>query len=457
MNPGDEFTAKIEDIAYYEGAGVAKIDGFVIFIPWTVPGDVVRAKLIKSKGAYGIGNLIEIVKKSNFRVNPSCPLFYSCGGCTLQNLKYEKQLEIKENFIRQSLRRIGHTDLSKILFQPIISSPEIWFYRNKMEFCFGKSDGKINIGLHKRGSYRDMVNVEKCNIFSQRAEGIVQFFRDFAENKKLEVYDNVTHQGFLRWLVIREGKNTGEVMVNLVTNYGEIPDIDELKREALSNFPEIKSLLWTVNTQRADAVLTERERVLGGMPFITEMIGAIKFRIGSQTFFQPNSYATEKLYSRLVGLANLTGRETILDLYSGSGGIGLSLSKKSKMVFGIESSPDSVSAGEENIRINRVGNMSLILGDVRKVIYKRRGWKGNIDLVVMDPPRAGIAKKTMRWIVGLRSPRIIYVSCNPATLARDISIFVQNGYSLREVQGIDMFPHTYHVEVIAYLEKVPLA
>ncbi len=449
MEIGDRFTAEIIDFAYHEGKGVAKVDGFVVFIPWTIPGDVVDASLKDTKANFGFGELIKILRPSDRRTSPLCPLFTMCGGCTLQNLDYERQLSLKGDYVLESLKRIAHIEPSCSDLFPIIRSPEIWYYRNKMEFVFGERGGNLILGLHKRGSYKDYVDVKKCYIFSKSAPQIMDIVRDFATRTDLNAYNPITHVGFLRHLVMREAKSTGKMLVNLVTDQGDI-NWQDLVRDT----PEyLSSLIWTLNTRKADAVIPEKQIVIKGIGDLVDKIGDIYFCINSNSFVQPNPSAAAIMYERILELLELRGEETVLDLYCGSGGIGLSLAKSAKKIFGIDSNQLSIEAASKNAQLNRIENITFITEDVRKALYRRKGWRDRIDVAVLDPPRDGVSKRTMKHLLYLRTPKILYVSCNPTTLARDASIIIESGYDLQAVQPIDMFPHTYHVEVLTLFKR----
>ncbi|OYD14880.1 23S rRNA (uracil(1939)-C(5))-methyltransferase RlmD [candidate division WOR-3 bacterium JGI_Cruoil_03_44_89] len=449
MQIGQRFTAEIVDFAYYQESGVAKVDGFVVFVPWTLPGDVVEAYIRDVKANFGFAELIEIKKPSDNRVSPLCPVFSMCGGCTLQNLFYKQQIALKKNYVIDSLKRIGHVDPSSVDILPIVESPQIWFYRNKMEFVFGEKNGKLILGLHRRGSYKDYVDVRKCFIFSKSAPQIMDAAREFAGETGLSAYDPVTHRGFLRHLVIREAKSTGKMLVNLVTDCGDA-DIEKL---AMMMPKRVTSFFWTINTRRADAVIPEKDRVIRGSGEIVDRIGDTDFYITPYSFVQPNPLTASIMYEKIHELLKPRGDETLLDLYCGSGGIGLYLSRSVKQVFGIDSSRSSVESAEKNAQLNNCKNIMFIKDDIRKALYKRKGWRDRIDIAVIDPPRDGVSKRAMRHLLNLRIPKLLYVSCNPTTLARDTSTLIENGYELECVQPIDMFPHTYHIEVITLFSR----
>ncbi|MCD5383960.1 23S rRNA (uracil(1939)-C(5))-methyltransferase RlmD [candidate division WOR-3 bacterium] len=445
MQIGDKFTTEIIDFAYFKESGVARVNEFAVFVPWTLPGDVIEARMVKRKASFGLAELVRIKEPSPNRIAPLCPLFQKCGGCTLQNLSYKQQILLKENFLKESMKRIADMDLSSVDILPTVESPEIWYYRNKMEFVFGEQDGNFILGLHKRGSYKQYVDVKECLIFSKSASEIMERVRNFVTETGLSIYSPITHRGFLRHLVMREAKSTGKMLINLVTDYGEL-DIENL----ISLVPEyVSAFLWTINTKRADAVIPDKIRLIKGTSNIVEQIGDLNFYITPYSFIQPNPYSAALLYEKTRELANIQGDETLLDLYCGSGGIGLSLSKYAKQVFGIDSSESSIESAEMNLRLNKFSNIRFITGDVRRVLYQRKGWRGRIDIAIIDPPRDGMPGRAIMHLINLKIPELIYVSCNPSTFARDAALLTKNRYSLKSIQLIDMFPHTYHIELIA--------
>ncbi len=449
MQIGDRFTAEIVDFAYHQESGVAKVDGFVIFIPWTLPGDIVEAYVRDIKANFGFAELIEIKKPSSDRASPLCPVFSMCGGCTLQNLAYEHQVALKEKYVIGSLKRIAHIEPSSVDILSIVKSPQLWYYRNKMEFVFGKKNDEVILGLHKRGSYKEYVDVKECFIFSKSAPQIMDTVRNFARKLNLSTYNPVTHKGILRHLVMREAKSTGKMLINLVTDFGEI-DIEKFAKM----MPErVASFLWTINTRKADAVIPEKDRVIRGTGEIIDRIANIDFCITPYSFVQPNPYAAGIMYDKIFELLNPRGDETILDLYCGSGGISLYLSRSVKQVFGIDSSQSSIESATKNAQLNNCKNIKFIKDDVRRVLYQRKGWRDRVDIAVIDPPRDGVSKRAMKHLITLKIPTLLYVSCNPTTLARDTSILIENGYKLDCIQPIDMFPHTYHIEVIAIFSR----
>ncbi len=453
----DIFHIEIGDIALPHNWGVGKREGFTIFVPGAIAGDSVKVKVLRRKKSFAYGKILKIEKKSAFRVYPRCKSFGICGGCALQNLDYEKQLNIKENYLIQTLEKIGRLDLKNAKILPIVGSPKIWLYRNKMEFAFGERDGKLILGLRERSSpfkrySKEVIPLKRCHIFAEWIENLFPVVLSFSEQRKLVPYNPFTKEGFLRHLVLREGKKTGEIMAILVTREGKIFDIAHLAKKVLKECPELKSFWWVINNQIADVVNYEKKQLILGDPYISETLGRLKFRIYPETFFQPNSLGAEILYEKIRDFANLSGREKLLGLYCGTAPIEIFLSSGAKEVVGVDISSANIQNAEENSQINETENCSFICGRVENVLKELEG--KNFDLLILDPPRSGLTPKALKLCLRMNIPRIVYTSCNPSTLARDLSKFQESGYSLKRLVGIDLFPHTGHLEALTLLEKL---
>lgn len=380
-----------------------------------------------------------------------CEHFGTCGGCSWQDVDYDEQLRRKEHSVRRALNGLGDTG-----FFPIIPSPETWFYRNKMEFTFSGKEGDVKIGMHERGRFDRIVNINKCFLLSEYSNGIIEFFRDFANKKSMKVYHPKTHRGFLRYLVIREGKNTEEVLVNLITTRDDFVYKDELIEAFQNNFSRVKAFLWGINTRVADTAIAEEMSLLFGKPYLEERISNLSLIVSPTAFFQPNTKATERLYSIIKDFAELSGKETVLDLYCGVGGIGIYLAKWAGRVYGIELSAEAILDARRNVDLNNVKNATFYKGDVRELLRQAGSseFDGKISLVVVDPPRSGIPRKVLRRICDVKSEKIIYISCNPRVLEGDMSYLVtEGGYRIMRVQPLDMFPHTPHVETVLLLDR----
>lgn len=449
-----ELPVTITDIALPNDYGVAKYEGKTYMIPGAALGaDLIIRKAVRKKGV----QFAEIVREqapSPFYTPPQCPHFGPCGGCVFQNLKYNKQLELKTGHFKHTLRHIGGVDTPPDL--SVYPSPHLYLYRNKMEFAFGEKDGLVRLGLRKRSSplhrYKhSIVPLQQCEIFSDIVTAVFPVMTDYAAQHGLEAYHTHTGTGDLRHLVLREGKNTGEVMALLVTVKRNLPDLGEMISSIKEKVPAIKSLTWIRTDRPADVVTFEDSILLSGQPYIEEkLFDSLRFRIYPSSFFQPNVYQAERLYTKVEEFADLSGSERILGLYCGTGTMELCLAGAAAEVIGIDIVSDNIQTAVENAAINGLHNASFISGDVEKVLREEHF---NADICLIDPPRGGIAGKAMRHLIEINPPKMIYVSCNPATLARDIALLKDGGYRLLNIAAFDMFPHTAHMEAVALLER----
>jgi 23S rRNA (uracil1939-C5)-methyltransferase len=443
---------EISDLAY-GGKSVAKLDGFVVLLRGGIPGDIVKVEIVKKKSNFAEAKILEIIKESDLRTKPVCSHFGLCGGCSWQDLKYEEQLKFKTKQVKESLKHIG--GFSDFPIQEALGSEEIFYYRNKMEYAFAPDPNQqLILGLHPKERFDQVFDLKECFLQSVKANLIVDFVRNFAKEKKLIPYDLRQRSGFLRFLAIREGKNSDMTMVNLVTNKGEFPFKDEFSSKLLSNLPFVKSIVRNIHSKLANIAVGEEEELLGGERTITEKLGKFKFEISGNSFFQTNTKQAEKLYEVVLNMADLQGDESVLDLYCGTGTISIFLSQNAKRVIGVESMEESVKNAQRNAGLNGVTNCEFVCGEVKKVLAKLFGDKEIPDLVVVDPPRAGLHKHVVKSLLNIKPPQIIYVSCNPSTLARDLKILCEECYKLEKVQPIDMFPHTYHIETVVKLNAV---
>ncbi|MCX8083048.1 MAG: 23S rRNA (uracil(1939)-C(5))-methyltransferase RlmD [bacterium] len=443
---------EIVDMAFPERWAVGKSRGMVIFVSDAVLGDKVKVNITERKKKFAYGMVKEIVVISPYRIEPLCKHFGLCGGCTMQNLLYEKQLQLKGRYLLNTIQKIaGRNILSGVNVFPVVPSPDIFYYRNKMEFAFGEKDGSIVLGLKERmarssGYYKNTIPLSECSIFSDTVQDIFPVFTHFVKKTGLGVYDTYTHQGFFRHLVVREGKKTGERMILMVTRSGEPPDMTGL----LEVMPKsVKSLWWVENNRISDVVAFERKHNLYGSPFITEEIGGLKFRITPQCFFQPNTKAAALLYTQIKEELKEAGVEYLLGLYCGSGVMEIFLSSAVKQTSGIDIEPSNIEAAEENCRINNIKNCKFYQCSVEDIFSRK--FKGELkepDAVIVDPPRAGLSGKAMKNIISLKSKRIIYVSCNVPAFARDAAVLYQTGYHLEKIYSFDFFPHTPHLETL---------
>lgn len=444
----------ITDIAFPNNYGVGKIDGYVLFVPGAVPQDIVRVEVVEGGKKFGYGKIISIEEPSPLRVEPLCPHFGICGGCTLQNLAYDSQLIIKENYIRQTLKRLGNIDVGEIDMLPIVPSPSVSFYRTKLELAFGEKDGKIILGLRERVSPFEqygsrVVPLQVCEVFSPLIQKILPVFTDFAIENRLTPYNPTTRKGFLRHLIIRESKSTGELMFILETTTGTLPDTEKLWQRLTGDLLQAKSLYSAINNGQTDVILYEKTSHINGSLFIEEILDDFTFHIHPQSFFQPNAAAAKGLYEKIPYLAALSHDETILGLYCGSGAIEIFLSPFVKKVIGIDSLPQNITNAIENCRINGRSNCSFHAKTVESLLHNRS--IHTPDILILDPPRAGITPVALQALLQLRPAKIVYISCNPSTLARDLKHLRENRYTINKIVPFDFFPHTSHLETLVYL------
>ncbi len=434
----------------YPGRSLARYNGRAVFLDYGLPGEKVKAEILRRRKGFLEGRLLEVLTASTDRISARCSHFGTCGGCTYQDFNYDKQLEEKERLVRESLQKLG--GFANPPVESIIPSPDTFFYRNKMEFSFADQNGQLVLGLHERGHFEKMFDVKACFLQSELSNQIVTFCRDYFARSGLPGYNWHFHEGFLRFLVIREGKNTGERMIALVTSEGEA-DLKTWAEELVRKFPQITSVLHLVNPTKAQVATGEEEMVLWGKPYIKEKIGKFNFFLSAKTFLQTNSRQTENLYQKALELSQLSGSEKILDLYCGAGTISLFISPFAKEVEGVEIVPEAIQMAGKNKKENGVENAHFVLGEARKIAKQYRLENRSFDRIILDPPRAGLHPKVIRDVLPLGAEKITYVSCNPTTFARDAKLFVEGGYRLARVIPVDMYPHTFHVELVGQLEK----
>lgn len=466
---------KIESIAF-GGAGVGRINiddrSFVVFVDDTVPGDHVKVKIGGKKRNHAFGYVEEFIKKSDLRVRPKCkhfgPMGDKCGGCSLQNLGYKDQLGIKEQNVKDAISRLGGFDESLVL--PILGCGNEWFYRNKMEFSFSRSiDGELDLGLHVRRRHHDVTELSECYLYADYIGDFVSAMRKFFRNKDKTAglqavsFDKKGTESTMKLmsLVIREGKRTGEIMVNLIVENGRPDYLKEFTDEVVSLLKErgLKSVYFTEITNQKGSRKKIDETNLWGESVIKEkmLIKAesagnyeLDFEFFPQSFFQPNTLQAEHLYSLALEFADVNKDDTVYDLYCGAGTIALAFSKIAKKVYGIELNKAAIMNAKSNAITNGADNVEFLEGDVNK---KMPELNEDPNVVVVDPPRGGLHPEVIEKICELNPKKIVYVSCNPTTLARDLSMFTKTGYNLIKVQPVDMFPQTYHIECVALLRK----
>ena len=446
LAPGTEVTLRIDQLSA-GGRGVGRLNGLAVHVDDTAPGDVIRARLIRLTGAHAEAELIRVEEASSDRVTPRCPHVGTCGGCRWQHLDYRAQAAAKEAAVREHLRGVAGHD--QVPVRPIIAAGDPWHFRNKMEFSFQPPD---RVGLHRRGRWDEVVDLQTCFLPSPRTVTVLRVVREFIRRHGVACYDTRIHQGFLRHLVVREGHATGELLVALVTAAGPFPHSQDLAQALHREVPGITGLVWAVNASQSDAVEVSAVSVLDGRPFIYERLGGLTFKLGLLTFFQTNTTQAERMLEVVREFAGLRGTEQVLDLYCGVGTFALALAGQAAEVTGIEALQAATEAARDNAALNTITNALFYTAPaahLRWVLAPR----GHPDVVILDPPRAGAGVGVTREIGGLAPRRIVYVSCNPVTLASDVRDLRSRGYEVTAIQPVDLFPHTDHVECVVQLER----
>lgn len=451
-----EIKLKISDLAF-GGKGISKLDDMVFFVKDAIPNQTVNAKISKIKKNYAEAFNIETLEKSIYEVDPKCEHFNWCGGCTVQNLKYQKQLYYKEKQISDIMQRIGK--IQKLKINKIIGCEKTFNYRNKMEYTFSdnpwfigdESYDNVIIGLHVPKRFDKILNINECHINHEVFNEILNISKEISNKYNLIPYDVKNHRGFLRFLVLRIGIHTNEVMVNIVTA-GFKPEIIKPLVDALSSkIKVIKSIVNTINNEKSN-IASGTTKLLYGQEFINEKIGDCEFKISANSFFQTNSYQVKTLYDYIVKTANFKKDDIVYDLYCGAGTIGIYISKFVKKVYGIEIVEDAVKDAKINAKKNNVKNISFYCGDLKDILST--DVMNDIllpSIIIVDPPRPGLHPNTLKNLLKIKPKKIIYVSCNPATMARDLEVLISEQYSIKDLQPIDMFPHTPHVECVTTL------
>lgn len=470
MKRGDLLTLTLERFAP-EGKSIARVDGLVVFVTGAVPGDEVRAELTKVKKSFCEARTVEVLSPSPLRAEPRCRYFGTCGGCRWQNVWYEAQLAFKRQHVIDALERIG--GIRDVSVNEALRSESEYCYRNKMEFSFGErwrtreefvrdagdsgpaAGGNFALGLHIPGRYDRVLDLEECWLQSELSTRIVNSVRNIALRDGLPAYSPETQTGYLRNLVIRQSVHTGEVMVNLVTRDDRPAVMQAITEELLRRFPSITTICNNITARQAQVAVGEREVVFHGPGFITERIGPRTYRVSANSFFQTNTRQAERLYEAARRLALLKPTDVVHDLYCGTGTIALHIADDVRSVVGFEQVPSAIEDARRNAAANGVKNCTFVAGDLRSVLREPGGstMRREIpDVMTIDPPRAGMHPDVIRAILAMRPERIVYISCNPATQARDVALLLSE-YRIRKVQPVDMFPHTFHIENIVALSR----
>ncbi len=450
VKKNDQVEITIEDIGS-EGEGIGKYQGYTLFVKDTVMGDVALVQVTKTGKTYGYARLVKLLIPSAFRAEPLCPIAARCGGCQLMHVDYAKQLEYKEKKVRGCLTRIG--GFTDIPMEPICGMEEPYYYRNKSQFPVGRAkDGNVVIGFYA-GRTHSIIDTSHCYIGARVNEEILAFLRGFIEQYHIEPYDEEKHQGLLRHILTRVGYSSGEIMVCLVVNGKSIPHQEELI-QGLRQIKGMKSICLNVNKEKTNVILGDKIIPLWGEPYITDSIGEIKYQISPLSFYQVNPVQTKKLYDIALDYADLHGEETVWDLYCGIGTISLFLAQRAKQVYGVEIIPQAIEDAKRNAALNEITNAEFYVGAAEEVLpkkYKEENIKA--DVIVVDPPRKGCDQSLLDTILAIAPERVVYVSCDPATLARDLKYLCEKDYRLEKVRAVDQFGHSVHVETVVLLSK----
>ena len=448
----DMLTVTIEDMGH-DGEGIGKVDGYTVFVKDAVIGDTVRAKIMKAKKNYGYARLMEIITPSPDRVEPLCPYARQCGGCQIQALSYEKQLEYKENKIRNNLIRIGGFSEDELPMEPMIGMENPFHYRNKAQFPVGvDKEGNIVTGFYA-GRTHSIINNRRCYLGVEVNEKILDIVVEYMEKNHVSAYEESSGKGLVRHVLIRYGFHSKEIMVCLVVNGKRLPASEHLVEE-LRKIPGMTSITMNVNRERTNVILGREVKLLWGQTYITDTIGNIKYQISPLSFYQVNPVQTEKLYGKALEFADLSGGETVWDLYCGIGTISLFLAQKARQVYGVEIVPAAIEDAKRNAALNGIENAEFYVGKAEEVLPEKYEKEGiYADVIVVDPPRKGCEESVLETMVKMQPKRIVYVSCDSATLARDLKWLCGKGYEIQRIVGCDMFGETVHVETVVLLSQ----
>ena len=434
------YTMIIDDLGS-EGEGIGKIEGFAIFVEGALPQEEIEVLIVKVKKNFAYGKLIKILKPSFQRVSHLCDVASKCGGCQLQHLSYEGQLEYKTKKVEMALKKIAQLNTVEVL--PALGMEYCWRYRNKVQFPVAKHNENLEIGFYGKRSHR-IIDTQKCFLQHEISDKIIEIVRQFLQQYHIGIYDEKIHKGLVRHILVKIGFYTGQIMVCIVINGRELPH-KEILIQQLQCIEGMTSIVLNINREKTNVILGKQNHVIWGKEFIVDTIGELEFEISPLSFFQVNPVQTKKLYQKALEFAQLNGYETVLDLYCGIGTMSLFFAKKAKYVVGCEIVAEAVEDAKRNAKRNHIENVEFVQGAAENVLPVPA------DVVVLDPPRKGCDERVLNTILKINPKKIVYVSCDPATMARDIKILVQQNYCVKLVQPVDMFPHSIHVETVALL------
>lgn len=445
-----EYTMPVTGLGH-SGEGVGKYCDFTVFVAGALPGETVKVKISQVKKNYAVGRLLSVLEAAPDRTEAKCPVYRECGGCQLQHLSYDGQMAAKHRTVVDAVKRIGK--LEDVPVHPVLGAAEPWFYRNKMQLPVGVSaDGTPVVGCYAQGSHRIVAN-DNCLIQHEQNNRLAAEVQAIVRELGIAPYNEVTGKGCLRHVLGRVGFATGEVMVVLVTAADQLPHKDAILARLRETIPGLVSIVQNINTQRTNIILGSRTKTLWGRDTITDRLGPFTFHISALSFFQVNNRQTEILYEQAVRYAGLTGSETVIDAYCGTGTISLFLARQAAKVIGIEIVAPAIENAKRNAADNDVTNTEFITGDALDVMPKLYAQGLRPEVIVVDPPRAGCERAVLETFARMEPQRIVYVSCNPSSLARDLAVLKELGYQTKEIQPVDMFPQTYHVECVALISR----
>ena len=434
----------------HSGEGVGKYQGFTVFVPGALPGEQVKVKIDIVKKNYAVGRLVSVITSSLERIEPKCAIFAECGGCQLQHLSYQGQLAVKRQTVIDAVERIGK--LTGVMVHPTLGADTPWFYRNKMQFPIGITGGKVVVGCYAQGTHK-IIDTAECLIQHAANNSIADEVRHIAAELGISAYDETTGRGVLRHVLGRVGSATGEIMVMLVTATDQLPHREAIVERLRKRIQGLVSIVHNINPLKTNIILGKKTRTIWGKDTISDSLDGFKFDISAQSFFQVNSEQTEKLYAKAVEYAGLDGRQTVIDAYCGTGTIALFLARKAAKVYGIEIVAPAIENAKNNAKRNGITNAEFITGDAVEIMPKLYKQGIRPEVIVVDPPRAGCERLVLETFSHMQPNRIVYVSCNPASLARDLCVLNELGYQCKEIQPVDMFPQTYHVETVTLLQR----
>lgn len=450
VNKNETITLSFEDLTR-EGNGVGKVDGYPLFVPNVLPGEKAKVKVVRVNRNFGYGKLLHIIKESPERVDPPCDVYEQCGGCQLQHMSYSLQLQMKQDQVENVINKISHLD--DVIIHPTIGMDDPWRYRNNVQIPVGEKNGELITGFYQRRSHRIVDNMETCIIQDEAGDDAIAEVRQIANRLGIDAYNEQTHRGTLRHIMVRTGRATNEIMIVIITKTAKLPHKDVFIKELTEAFPNVKSIIHNVNSKKTNVIFGDETNVIWGEEYLYDKIDDLTFAISARSFYQVNPEQTKVLYDKTLEYANISNDDIVIDAYCGIGTISLFLAKEAKKVYGVEIVPQAVNDANQNAKINNITNAEFVVGAAEKIMpwWTAQGLRPNV--IIVDPPRKGCDEALLQAMIDMQPERIVYVSCNPSTLARDLRILADGGYKAKEIQPVDMFAQTGHVESVVRVER----